>query len=298
MADAESQVIAPSPPRIQCAEVWGGNHTTHTPVSLPGLDGVLFSKSCSGSRGGDIHYLSMCGSGILSRVCIADVAGHGQSIAAVGRETHDILRRHTNWPDHRRMLRLLNRSLERRDLHTLTTAAVLTYYPPSRRLSYSYAGHPPAWYYSAAADAWELLTLDHDSEGQDNGVLVDVPLAISPNAAFSRSRRQVQIGDRLLIVTDGVLEAPDASGRLFGAGRTEKLLREHRQRSLREISASLMESLARHCGTSRFVHDDVSYLLLEFTQPPPGPALWQVVRNRFLRPLGLAGGLYSEPDDS
>jgi serine phosphatase RsbU (regulator of sigma subunit) len=231
----------------------------------------------------------MCGSGILSRVCIADVAGHGQSIAAVGRETHDILRRHTNWPDHRRMLRLLNRSLERRDLHTLTTAAVLTYYPPSRRLSYSYAGHPPAWYYSAAADAWQQLTLDDDSASPDNGVLVDIPLAVSPDAAFSRSRRQVNIGDRLLIVTDGVLEAPDASGRHFGVGRTEQLLRENRHRSLTEISESLLRSLAGHCGSSRFEHDDVSYLVLEFTPPPPGPALWQVVRNRFLRPLGIVG---------
>jgi sigma-B regulation protein RsbU (phosphoserine phosphatase) len=257
-------------------------------VTLPGLDGVLFSQSCSGGRGGDLHYLSMCGSGLLSRVCIADVAGHGQRVAAVGRETHALLRRHTNWPDHRRTLRLLNRSLERRGLHTLTTAAVLTYYPPSGRLSFSYAGHPPGWLYTAADDAWQRLTLDDDSQPQNASPLVDVPLAVSPDAAFSRSRRRVNHGDRLLLVTDGVLEAPDASGRLFGVGRTENLLHEHRHRDLPEISEALRAALTRHCGTSRFVHDDVSYLLLEFTPPPPGPALWHVVRNRVLRPLGIA----------
>ena len=38
----------------------------------------------------------------------------------------------------------------------------------------------------------------------DRGVLVDVPLAVSPDAVFSRSRRRVEIGDRLLLVTPGI----------------------------------------------------------------------------------------------
>jgi sigma-B regulation protein RsbU (phosphoserine phosphatase) len=267
-------------------------------VALPGLEGVLFSQSCSGGRGGDLHYLSMCGSGLLSRVCIADVVGHGQRVADVGRETHALLRRHTNWPDHRRTLRLLNRSLERRGLNSLTTAALLTYYPPSRRLTFSYAGHPPGWYYTAADATWHPLTLDSDAQPDRDGVLVDVPLAVSPDAVFSRSRRRVDVGDRLLLVTDGVLEAADASGRYFGASRTLQLLREHRECDLAGISQALLETIARHCGTSRFEHDDVSYLLLEFTPPPPGPALWHVVRNRVLRPLGITRPPLGEPDGS
>ncbi|MHC4141141.1 MAG: hypothetical protein ACYSUF_04395, partial [Planctomycetota bacterium] len=126
MARTHPVVVDSSPPRIQCAEIWGGNHTIHTPVSLPGMRGVLFSRSCSGRRGGDLHYLSMCGSGILSRVCIADVVGHGAPVSDVGRKIHALMRRHVNWPDHRRMLRLLNRALERMGLDALTTAAVLT----------------------------------------------------------------------------------------------------------------------------------------------------------------------------
>ncbi|MHC4420564.1 MAG: PP2C family protein-serine/threonine phosphatase [Planctomycetota bacterium] len=294
LAGTGSQPVASSPPRIQCAEIWGGNHTTHTPVSLPGLDGVLFSQSCSGGHGGDLHYLSICGSGLLSRICIADVVGHGQRVAAVGRETHALLRRHTNWPDHRRMLRLLNRSLERRGLDAMTTAAVLTYFPPSRRLSFSYAGHPPGWFYSVTANAWRRLMLDDDPKAEDTGVLQDVPLGVSSDATFSRSRRRVKVGDRLLLVTDGVLEATDASGRNFGRERTQQVLDEHRHRDLPEISEALLGALAHHCETGRFVHDDVSYLLLEFTQPPAGPALWHVVRNRVLRPLGI----FADSDES
>src|SRR5918994_2600785 len=65
-----------------CAEVRGGNGTIHAQVMLPGLRGVLYSRPCAGATGGDIHYLSVCGSGLLARVCLADVAGNGTGVAA------------------------------------------------------------------------------------------------------------------------------------------------------------------------------------------------------------------------
>jgi sigma-B regulation protein RsbU (phosphoserine phosphatase) len=277
-----------SPPRIQCAEVWGGNHSVHTPVSLPGLRGMLFSRGCTGGRGGDLHYLSMCGSGLLSRVCIADVVGHGDEVAGVGREIHALLRRHTNWPDHRRMLRHLNRSLEKRGLKALTTAAVLTYYPPSQRLSFSYAGHPPGWYYSTESRAWRRLTNDQSSDYDDDGPITDCPLAVAPDAEFTRAKLRPKLGDRLLLITDGVLEAMDDANRHFGAERVARLLVDHCESDLGEIADALLRALTEHVGSSEFRHDDLSFLLLEFTPAPPGPALWHVVRNRFLRPLGLA----------
>jgi serine phosphatase RsbU (regulator of sigma subunit) len=288
MAKTHPEVVDSSPPRIQCAEIWGGNHTIHTPVSLPGMRGVLFSRPCSGGRGGDLHYLSMCGSGILSRVCIADVVGHGSPVSDVGRRIHALMRRHVNWPDHRRMLRLLNRALERMGLDALTTAAVLTYYPPSQRLSFSYAGHPPGWFYSAETDAWRRLTLEEDPAHNDPATIADCPLAVAANTTFSRTRLRARVGDRLLLVTDGVLEASDARGEYFRPEGVTRLLIEHRHRDLTDISEALLEALARHGGTTRFAHDDVSFLLLEFTPSPPGPALWHVVRNRVLRPFGLA----------
>ena len=62
---------------LVCNEVWGGNQAFHGPIELPGLRGALFSQPCGGGRGGDVHYLSVCGSGLISRACLADVTGHG-----------------------------------------------------------------------------------------------------------------------------------------------------------------------------------------------------------------------------
>jgi sigma-B regulation protein RsbU (phosphoserine phosphatase) len=273
MDEAAAPIEVSASHDLQCAEVWGGNHTVYTPVSLPGLRGVLFSQACTGGRGGDLHYLSMCGSGLLSRVCIADI--------------HALLRRHLNWPDHRTMLRRLNRSLARRGLDALTTAAVLTYYPPRRLLTFSYAGHPPGWFYAAGSGAWRRLTLDQDPATEGAEGIHDCPLAVDANAVYSRARVRPQVGDRLLLVTDGVLEAPDATGNQFGALRLARLLIEQRRRTPEGIADALLRSLTDHVGTSRFRHDDVSFLLLEFAPPPRGPALWHVFRNRVLRPLGL-----------
>ncbi len=289
-------VVSESPPRISCSEVWGGNHDMHVPIALPGLHGVLYSRSCSGGRGGDIHYLSMCGSGLLTRVCIADVAGHGECVSEVGKQTHDLLRRHVNWPDHRRLLDRLNHSLQRQALHAMTTAAVLTYYPPSRRLSFSYAGHPPAWYFSTRREAWRRLTLDEESRSSRSGAaLVNGPLAVHTDVSFSRSRLRTELGDRLLVVTDGVLEAHDGSFGYFGDEGVERFIEEHRNDGVHDFSDALLNELVAHCGTSEFTHDDVSFLLLEFDEPPVGPTLWHVIRNRVLRPMGLGGDAEARP---
>ena len=97
---------------LVCNEVWGGNRAFYGPVERPGLRGVLFSQASDGTRGGDVHYLSVCGSGLISRACLADVTGHGESVAAISQTMHDLLRRSvtarreglliSRWPSSRR----------------------------------------------------------------------------------------------------------------------------------------------------------------------------------------------------
>jgi serine phosphatase RsbU (regulator of sigma subunit) len=97
---------------LVCNEVWGGNRAFYGPVELPGLRGVLYSQASDGTRGGDVHYLSVCGSGLISRACLADVTGHGESVAAISETMHDLLRRSVNRMDERKVLQRLNVSPE------------------------------------------------------------------------------------------------------------------------------------------------------------------------------------------
>ena len=101
---------------------------------------------------------------------------------------------------------------------SFTTAALLTYFPPTRRLSISYAGHEPAWYYQATAGRWSPLEPDRRAG------LYDLPLAIDRKARYTHCLQRVTIGDRLLLLTDGILEAPNATGELFGRERLAAIL--------------------------------------------------------------------------
>ncbi len=270
------------PARLVCSEVWGGNRTIHTAVNLPGLHGVLFSQPAQGGRGGDVHYLSVCGSGILSRMCLADVVGHGEAVARFSSEMHAQLRRLMNWPDERSVFKALNRRLVDIGLDAMTTAAAVSYYPPRRKLSVSYAGHPPAWFYRKSENRWVQWSIQ-SREGAAG--LVDGPLAIDPDAAYSRNSLKAAEGDRLVLITDGVLEAPGPNGQQFGTNNLEAALNRAGGGSIQQLAGGVLDSLRDYVGPAGLVHDDVTFLAVEFI---PGPTLgrhvWLALRNRIFPP--------------
>ncbi len=270
--------------RLVCSEIWGGNRPVHRPIELPGVRGVLYSRPCHGAKGGDVHYLSVCGSGLLSRMCIADVVGHGETVAAVSGQIHGLVRKFMNQPNQRRILTDLNLRLHEMGLGAMTTAAALSYYPPHRRLSFSYAGHPPAWFYSVAQGRWTRL--DRLEEAPGNSRVADLPLAVDDRTVYSRGHAAVAPGDRLLVITDGILEAPDPAGGLFGEQRLERLLADDRTATCEQLSDRLLAALGAHCHCSTLDHDDVTFVLVEFAGPRRGPAVWHALVNRVLRRRG------------
>ncbi len=288
-AGAKGRVRESQPVRLVCSEIWGGNQPILTPIELPGVRGMLFSHACDGGRGGDVHYLSVCGTGLLSRMCLADVVGHGETVAAVSGEMHTHLRRCMNTPDQRRVLRKLNRRLERLGLKAMTTAALATYYAPTRRLTVSYAGHPPGWLYRRSQRRWSRLALDQPAE--ETGSMTDMPLAVWDDVSYSRKAVRVAEGDQLILLTDGVLEALDADGRQLGDDRIGALLEQHSQASCDQIMEAVLTSLCEHVGNCELSHDDVSLLVVEFGPGPSSPALWMAVKHRIMRPRGNSGSV-------
>jgi len=264
---------------LVCDEMWGGNRSHHGPIELPGIRGVLYSQPCEGIRGGDVHYLSVCGSGLFSRACLADVSGHGESVADVSQAMHDLLRRSVNRIDERKVLRRLNLRLPKLGDQSYTTAAALTYFPPTRRLSISYAGHEPAWYYEAATQTWSQL------EPSPRRGLFDIVLAAVPRTRYTRCTRRTALGDRLLVITDGVLEAPNEAGELFGRERLARVLRTSDDCSPAALIPKILKALREHCNASSLHHDDVSLLMMEFVDNLKSSALSTMLKNRLFRRL-------------
>ncbi len=267
---------------MACGEVKGGTRLAHDIVELPGLRGVLHARPCAAAHGGDIHYLSVCGSGLLSRLCLADVAGHGDAVAAVSARTYDQLRRSVDTIDERRVLRALDRTLARSDIRAMTTAVLATYFPPSRRLSVSYAGHPEAWLYSRADGRWRPI---EPQPAPPRAGLVGLPLGTGLAPSFTRRRLKVQTGDRLLLLTDGVLEAASPEGVEFGRDHLARVLDGY-EGDVEGLVDRVLGALAAHTRAAEPTHDDVTLFVGEFVEGPPGFALWHALKNR----LGLGPG--------
>ena len=79
---------------MQCMEVWGGSQIASSGVELAGLDVWIYSKPFDqAQRGGDVYYVSSCASGRISRLLLADVSGHGKSVASTAADLRAYLRR-------------------------------------------------------------------------------------------------------------------------------------------------------------------------------------------------------------
>ena len=114
--------------------------------------------------------------------------------------------------------------------------------------------------------------------------LADLPLGTGFGPSYSRTQVQAIPGDRLLLVTDGVLEAPSPDGTEFGDAGVEGVLDQclAAGNACEGLASALVDALRAHTGAEPMEHDDVSFYVAEIIPPPPGPLLWQVVKNRLL----------------
>lgn len=96
---------------LKCMDLWGGTEAVDRVFSVPGLDvHIVSSPFRDAQRGGDIYYLSMCGSGRVARLAIADVSGHGEAVADTSAALRRLMRKHINTPNQEHFARALNES--------------------------------------------------------------------------------------------------------------------------------------------------------------------------------------------
>jgi sigma-B regulation protein RsbU (phosphoserine phosphatase) len=200
---------------MQCMEVWGGSQLTTSGVELGGLDVWVYSKPYGeAQRGGDVYYVSSCATGRISRVLLADVSGHGNSVASTAADLRTLMRRFVNRLDQKEFVRLLNEQFTALSRHdTFATAVVTTFFAPSRRLSLCNAGHPRPLIFRVSDSSWSLLGHhDHpEKKGQGN-----IPLGIFGIADYEQFDVELEPGDCVISYTDAFIESCDADGEMLG----------------------------------------------------------------------------------
>ena len=145
--------------RLECMEIWGGNEAIDDAIAVSGLDAWVISQPHAGDpSGGDIHFVSTCGSGRIARFMIADVAGHGQAVSNVAQKLRKLMRKHITRLDQTRFVRDLNREfLSACESETFATALLTSYYAPTDHLIVCNAGHPAPLWYRSQLGTWHQL---------------------------------------------------------------------------------------------------------------------------------------------
>lgn len=249
--------------RINCSEIWGGNSNQDVDLCTSALTASLFSKPADGGKGGDIYYFSVCGADRLTRIAVADVVGHGEAVSDISSWLYEGLHQYMNSGEGTGILDLLNTRAKEKDFSAITTAALVSFYhADNRALIYSTAGHPPAFVQRQGRGAWQPLHLTERPD--DDRTPSNLPLGIMPETVYDQQEAAVNPGDRVFIYTDGVLEAPNAAGDLFGEARLEALLNHAGNAPLHEVKQAVLDGLIEFVGdgyvNGHFSHDDVTLM--------------------------------------
>ncbi len=150
-------------------------------------------------------------------IFIADVSGHGTPAAVLMAITHCIAHTHPGPPmPPGRVLEYLNHHLATRYMRlgaTFVTAFYGVYDPQRRTLTYASAGHNPPRV--KRCHDGSLLSLEGAS---------GLPLGLVEGTSYLECVQQLQPGDQLVFYTDGISEAQNPRGELFGMERLDNLL--------------------------------------------------------------------------
>jgi phosphoserine phosphatase RsbU/P len=252
---------------MTCMEVWGDSQLTERGIEMGGLDAWVYSKPFGDAqRGGDVYFASSCATGRISRLLLADVSGHGKSVAATAADLRTLMRRFVNRLDQKEFVRLLNQQfVAMSKAGTFATAVVTTFFAPSRRLLVANAGHPRPFLYRAAEKQWHFLGSD-GSDGKRTPQ--NVPLGIFDLTEYEEFDVELQPGDCMLSYTDALMESRDADGEMLGEDGLLRIMR-----LLGDVEPEkLTETLLKEIGDrypQNLSEDDVTVLVVRATGRQP-----------------------------
>lgn len=216
----------PTSHSLACMEVWGGSKAFQGSVAVPGNRVAVRCQPFEGvEHGGDIYYVSNCAAGLISRLALADVAGHGKEVAEVARRLRDIMRRHINTVDQSRFAVALNDAFsDPAQGGRFATAVLLTYFAPTDHLIVCNMGHPRPLWYQAKSDRWTWLQQPSLGANPNHLPLVEaddvgirnLPLGVLPDTNYEQFAVKLEPGDIVIAYSDAFIESSNGNGRMLG----------------------------------------------------------------------------------
>jgi predicted ester cyclase len=219
------------------------------PEEVPTLAGWQITPYYQPARevGGDFYDFHLLSEGRLGLV-VGDATGKGVPAALVMSTTLGMLRLAAqSYSSPGVMLQRVNEALfPYIPANMFVTCFYAILDPESGLLRYANAGH-------------DLPYLHHDGDAEELRAR-GMPLGLMPGTSYEEGEDSLREGDSVLFYSDGLVEAHDPKGEMFGFPRLRALVAEHgEERSLEDF---LLKELYSFVGEGWEQEDDITLLTL------------------------------------
>jgi serine phosphatase RsbU (regulator of sigma subunit)/predicted ester cyclase len=222
------------------------------PKEVPKLEGWRINPFYQPARevGGDFYDFHPLSEGRLGLV-VGDATGKGVPAALVMSTTCGMLELAAQASDSSsspgEVLKRVNEALlVRIPSNMFVTCFYAILDPESGSLSYANAGH-------------DLPYLHHSGDCEELRAR-GMPLGLMPGMRYEEKEIKLDVGEGVLFYSDGLVEAHDPKGEMFGFPRLRELVAEHAQE--RSLGGFLMEELYSFVGEGWEQEDDITLLTL------------------------------------
>ncbi|AMV24889.1 Phosphoserine phosphatase RsbU [Gemmata sp. SH-PL17] len=240
------------------------------PQTLPDVAGYEFYSHYSPAQtvGGDYYDFVPLRDGRIA-IVLGDVAGKGVSAALlVAKLSSEVRFCLLTVPDLAQAVGLLNDQMSNSMGDRFVTLAVLVLDPTEHTLTIVNAGHMSPKLYRAATDQLiDAISLD------DTGT----PIGAQPGYPFGQVTVQLDVGDSLAVYTDGVTDAMNPAGAMFGPEAVDRCLvpddsalSAAAQRP-KYLGERLVNAVRKHAN-GRAQNDDIAVVTFGRLEPNTGPS--------------------------
>ncbi|MGZ8258807.1 MAG: PP2C family protein-serine/threonine phosphatase, partial [Methylotenera sp.] len=223
-------------------------------IELPGLRG-LSTMITSSEVGGDFYdYYAVDGRWMV--ILVGDVSGHGiaaGTIVCAAKAGVNFLETENEKEPHKILSRLSNIIFNTAHQSLLMTMFAICIDTRTGEVRYANAGHQFAYLYRSMLGRLDTLEVG------------GLPLGKNEATDYEEVVTEIDLGDRLFLYTDSIVEEENSEGECFGYERLEELLVNQADNDIETLSDNLLESLTTHLGRHSFT-DDLTIFCVEHVE--------------------------------
>ncbi|MCP5093997.1 MAG: PP2C family protein-serine/threonine phosphatase [Chloroflexi bacterium] len=229
------------------------------PRQLPQIDGIDFwaVNQAASHVGGDFYDFRRYRADAPFTFVVGDVSGKGTASALLMAMTRSILRTHMQVASRftpQTIIAKTNRDLydDFTRVNMFATVFVGQFDPVERKLAMANAGHSPVIYCPANGSA-QLLPAD------------STPIGIMEESLAQNQQLFLQSGDIFMVGSDGLYEAHNSKGEMFGHQRLMNLIESVRREPARIIAEDISRAVSEF-GIDSSQEDDRTIVILKSVQ--------------------------------